>query len=415
VVSNTNLSQSRSVLVLLTLMSMMGALSVDCYLPAIPQLTQHFHGAFDEIQYSLTTFLLGLGMVQLWIGPISDRYGRKPVFFWGGCIYVVASLLCTVIDSSLHLNILRFMQGIGACVLVTTSYAMVRDIYQGKELGKVLGYMAAGLALSPGLGPYVGEWLMEQVGWFSIFWLFASIVIVQMIWVMTFIPETCPAAFEHKKTSMAHVLRGYLLLFKNPLCLSTGLSSAFGFSAFVGFMTVSPYVFIHLLHLSNQDFAFYFSLHAFAFFFSGMITGRLLRYGVGENILINVSFICIILGSLAMAYFIWEGMISSWFIVVPNLFCAFGVTMLLSASMASVLQPFGNDAGQVSSIVQFLRIMISTILSALLSYVMVASYNLMLLPGYIFICAVVGGLIHCCIQYSPVESSVMHTKAEASV
>jgi DHA1 family bicyclomycin/chloramphenicol resistance-like MFS transporter len=156
---------SLPVTALLTALVALGPLSTDLYLPSLPSLAGYFAVGVDDIQLTLSVFLVGLATAQLVYGPLSDRFGRRPVLLVGLAIYVVASVVCMLAPSVPVLVVARFVQAVGACVGPVLGRAVVRDVYGREGAARVLAYMSAAMALAPAIGPILGGFFEEWFGW----------------------------------------------------------------------------------------------------------------------------------------------------------------------------------------------------------------------------------------------------------
>src|SRR5215813_9387910 len=170
-------ANSLAVTALLTAMVALGPISTDLYLPSLPGLARYFDVSVADAQLTLSSFLIGLATAQLIYGPLSDRFGRRPVLLIGLAIYVIASIVCMLSPSVPVLVVARFVQAVGACVGPVLGRAIVRDVHGREGAARVLAYMSAAMALAPAIGPILGGFLEEWFGWrinFLVLVLFGS-------------------------------------------------------------------------------------------------------------------------------------------------------------------------------------------------------------------------------------------------
>jgi len=154
-----------AVTALLTALVALGPISTDLYLPSLPGLARDFGVAAADVQLTLSVFLIGLAVAQLIHGPLSDRFGRRPVLLTGLAIYVVASVACLLAPTIEVLIAVRFVQAVGACVGPVLARAIVRDVHGREGATRILAYMSAAMALAPAIGPIVGGFVEVWLGW----------------------------------------------------------------------------------------------------------------------------------------------------------------------------------------------------------------------------------------------------------
>ena len=162
-----------------------GPLSTDLYLPSLPTLVTVFNASISEVQLTLSVFLFGFAGCQLIYGPLSDRFGRKPVLLGGLSIFVVASAACALATSIDMLIALRLMQAIGGCSAGVVSRAIVRDLFERQQAARMLAYSGALMGLAPAVAPLIGAYILVWIGWEANFfivalWGGALIVIVSL-------------------------------------------------------------------------------------------------------------------------------------------------------------------------------------------------------------------------------------------
>ena len=150
---------SRLIFVLSAIVSL-GPLSIDLYLPAMPSMVTVFGTTVDRVQLTLSSYLLGFAFFHLVCGPLSDRYGRKPILIAGLSVYVLMSVLCALSETIEELIMFRFFQAMGACCAPTLGRAVVRDVFPPEQAVKALAYVSSLMALAPVAAPSIGGLLL---------------------------------------------------------------------------------------------------------------------------------------------------------------------------------------------------------------------------------------------------------------
>ena len=156
--------------VLIVALTSIGPLSTDFYLPALPAIARALGTDTAGAQLTLSVYLLGFGLGQLLIGPLSDRFGRRPVMLWGSAAFVLSSAACALAPTIETLILARLAQAFGACVGPVLGRAVVRDVYGPHEAARVLSHVSTATALAPLVAPIFGGWLSAHLGWRSASW-----------------------------------------------------------------------------------------------------------------------------------------------------------------------------------------------------------------------------------------------------
>jgi DHA1 family bicyclomycin/chloramphenicol resistance-like MFS transporter len=184
--------ESTGLLMLLAAFVALGPLSTDMYLPALPDMVSVFGSTVSRVQLTISAYLFGFSVFHLLCGPLSDRFGRKPILLLGMIIFCIASIACARVGNIEELIFWRFMQGVGACTGPTLGRAMVRDIYGPVKAAKALATMAAIMALAPAVAPIIGGWMLGFLPWSAIFWFLAAYALLAIASLALLLPESLP-------------------------------------------------------------------------------------------------------------------------------------------------------------------------------------------------------------------------------
>jgi DHA1 family bicyclomycin/chloramphenicol resistance-like MFS transporter len=182
-----------------TMVFVLGALSatapiaIDLYLPAFPEMAESLGSPESRIQLTLTSMMIGMGLGQAFIGPLSDRFGRRKPLLIGMSVFTVASLLCTVAQSADLLIVLRFVQGLSGAAGVVVARAVIRDHFAGDDMTRFTAKMMFVTMLAPMLGPVVGAQLIRFGPWQAVFVFMAVLSVLTTFLVWKFLPESLPA------------------------------------------------------------------------------------------------------------------------------------------------------------------------------------------------------------------------------
>ena len=261
--------------ILIALLSAFVPLSTDLYLPALPGMSVYFGVSADQINLTLTAFFVFYAFGTLIWGPLSDRYGRKPILVSGLIIYVIASALCAFTWSVEGLIVCRIFQAMGGSAAGAVATAIVKDVYSGKKRESVLAVVQSMVLISPAIAPVIGALLLKFMVWRGVFWTLTGIGALALAGSLLFeesIAQRTTGLLMSNLGRIGRVLqnRGFALLL---VLFSLGSISS------LAFIASSTYIYQDGFHLSGQMYSYYFTFNAF-----GMIAGPLIYLGLARRI-----------------------------------------------------------------------------------------------------------------------------------
>ena len=360
-----NIRTRRSrLLALLTALSTLGLLATNLYLPSLPGLAADLQAAAADIRLTLTVFLAGLALSQLVVGPLSDRYGRRPVLLAGLALYVAASIACALAASLEALLVWRVLQAIGACAGVVLVRAVARDLFDGAALTRAMAVIATLMASAPGFSPLVGGLIETVWGWRGNFWFVAIFGAACLMLTLRWIGETnrAPAA----SIAAGRVGRTYLSLLTNPLFLGPALATAFALAALFAYFSASPLLIIDVLGFTPLGFGLLTAGTVFAVFAGGAMGPRLARR-LGATGTLALGMALMTGGAAAMALQFQAGHVTLAGFLAPQVLFLVGLGIVNPVGTATALQPFPQVAGAASAMLGFLQMAGGTLGTLLLT------------------------------------------------
>ncbi|MES2318601.1 MAG: multidrug effflux MFS transporter [Pseudomonadota bacterium] len=258
------------ILLLVACFLMLQPLSTDLYLASLPSLANVFGVPSSTVQLTLSMFVLAFGGAQLVIGPLSDRYGRRPVVIGGLVLYVLASLLCALAPSIELLIAARFVQALGCCSAIIIARAIVRDAYSPEDSVRVVARASTWLSLAPLTGPILGSYLQVTFGWRAAFVALSLLSALVLAAVLLRLPETN----QHKNpraTELAGLAANYRLVLGSREFWAYALPGALSYGSIFAFISGSSPVLIRILDVPVASFGY-----CFAFGVSGYMSGTIL-------------------------------------------------------------------------------------------------------------------------------------------
>ncbi len=328
-------------IVLIALLSAFVPLSTDLYLPALPGMSEHFQVPVDQINLTLTAFFIFYSLGTLIWGPLSDRYGRKPVLLAGLAVYVLASALSANAWNVSALIIFRALQAAGGSAAGAVATAVVKDVYTGRKRESVLAIVQSMVLISPAVAPVLGAFLLRVTSWRGVFWTLTGIGVVALLGSVLF-EETIPARTTgmllHSLARLGKVLenRGFTLLL---LLFSIGSISG------LAYIASSTYIYQDHFHLSSQAYSFYFSLNALGMIAGPLIYLRISRRFHSESI-IRAGFLTIAASGVLVCLL---GNLRPWIFALCMLPSSIAGNCMRPPSANLMLEQQKGDTGSVSS------------------------------------------------------------------
>ena len=334
-----------------------GPLSTDMYLPAFPALMQSFDADINQVQHTLSIFLIGFDLAQLIYVPLSDRFGRKPVLMAGLLLFLLSSLAIVFAESIATLSSLRLLQAIGGSAGPVLGRAMVRDIHGPRDSARLLSYIGTAMAVAPAAAPIIGGYLTVWFGWQSIFLFLTAYGVVGVMLLGMRIPETAPPGSHHIMT-IGNLLKNYGILLKHPTWRWYTLTCSFVFAGLFSFLSGSSFVIIDFLGFKEEQFGLFFALVVGGFMIGTLIGGRLAR-SVGIKRLLGYGSVVAATGGVSMLAFALAEVHHVAVIVLPQMIYLIGVGIVMPQSMAGALAPFPHMAGTASALLGFIQMSVA--------------------------------------------------------
>ncbi|MBL0132992.1 MAG: multidrug effflux MFS transporter [Chitinophagaceae bacterium] len=380
----------RSLLVLiLGLLSAIGPLSIDMYLPGFPAIAADLHTSVDMVSYSLSSFFIGICAGQLICGPLLDRFGRKRPLYGGLLIYIIASLGCAMSNSVEMLIAFRFLQAIGGCVGMVAPGAIVRDMFPVNESAKVFSLLILVLGVSPIIAPTFGSYLIAAFGWHSVFIILSVIVALLFIAVVFLLPESKepdPDFSLRPKT----ILTNYLTVLKEPQFYTFAFAGAIAAAGLFAYLAGSPFVFMNLFKVSPKEYGWIFAIIAAGLITSSQLNTIFLRKFNSSQI-IKVT----LLVQASIGLLLFTGSALGWL----NIYATIGLIFLFLScqgfsfpnSAALSLAPFKKEAGSASALMGALQMGLGAFASAMVGFI--NNGTSLPMTGIMAACAALGLLV----------------------
>jgi DHA1 family bicyclomycin/chloramphenicol resistance-like MFS transporter len=362
-------------------------LSIDMYLPALPAIAGEYSTSASLVQLSLTFFLLGSALGQLFAGPISDVRGRRMPLLVGLALYAVTSLLCAFSPSVESLIILRFVQGLAGSAGIVISRAIVRDLYSGTELTKFFTLLMLVNGVAPILAPIAGGQLMRVTSWHGVFIVLCVLGMVMLAAVFFGLRETLPNQLR-SKGGIGNTLSTFRGLLVDRVFMGYAIAQGLVFAAMFAYISGSPFVLQEIFHVSPQMFAVFFGINGLGIIIAGQITGRLVGR-LGETKLLITGLGISSCGGVLLLLMILTG--AGLYTILPALFMVVSsVGIVSSTGFSLAMQNQSKSAGTASALLGVLSLLLGGIVAPLVG---LGGSQSALPMGLVIACTSVGAVI----------------------
>jgi DHA1 family bicyclomycin/chloramphenicol resistance-like MFS transporter len=337
---------------LLSFLTALGPLSMDMYLPSLPDIGRQLNASTLEVQLSISSYLFGFAAGQIFYGPVSDRFGRRPVLLAALVVYGVASIGCAAARSIHGLIALRFLQALGGAGAIVLARAVVRDLYSGVRAGRELSLMGAITGIAPIIAPVIGGGLQTLFGWRATFVLLVMFAGIVGSAAARLLPETLrhPTAGAFSLAAMRALYRSVLVhpgFLANLAILTTTFIGLFAWISGAPIVMQGP-----AYGLSPFAFGVTFAVAAAGYITGTFVAARVMMR-LGLDRVIGIGTVALACGGLIMAAVVALGLAHVlWFVGAMTIYLV-GLGLVLPATMAGALTPFPDRAGTASSVMGF--------------------------------------------------------------
>lgn len=335
-------------LVILGMLIAVGPLSIDMYLPSFSEIRHSLPQDGGSVEFTLASFFVGLMLGQLFYGPFSDRFGRKPPLTVGLLLYITASLGAASSQSLEQLVVWQFCQGLGGCAGMVIANAVIRDRTSGRDSARAFSLIVLVMGLAPILAPLAGGAILALWGWRAIFLILASFGGICLVSLHFLLAESHETTHE-PPLRLGVVLNNYRGLIANRAFLGFLLTGAFSISAMFSYIAGSPFVLMDLHDIAPGEFGWYFGFNAFGLILASQINARLLRRYAPTKIL-RLSLWIPLLASLVLLVGVVAGIALLPLFLVAFFLVVSSVGFINPNATASALATHGQQAGTAAAL-----------------------------------------------------------------
>lgn len=338
---------SLALTVLLVALVAFAPMSMDIYLPALPEMMRALSVDVSGAQITLSAFTGTLALAQLFYGPLSDRFGRRPLLLAGIGIYLAATLLCLTARTIDTLVAYRVLQAAGGCAGAVLARAAVRDMYGREQAARMMSLLSAAMSIAPAVAPVVGGWLVP-LGWQANFVVMAGFGAAVLAGTWLLMHET-NKHMDPEALNPWRMVETFTLLTRDRIFVGNGLAVTFAFVSLYAFVSISSFVVIGVLGVRPDHFGYCFAAPVLCFMVSSTIASRIAhRVPIERTIRVGVAIG--VLGGLVMLILSLSGVQTVAAVIVPAAAMAFAQGLVLPNSSAVALSGHPRIAGSASAL-----------------------------------------------------------------
>lgn len=333
---------------ILGLLSCVGPFTIDMYLPAMPAIARSLSASVGGVQATITAYFIAFGIAQLVYGPWADQAGRKRPLYLGLAIFVVATIGCALAPTVTALTAWRFVQGLGAAVVMVIPRAIIRDLHTGHAATRLMAFTMLVISISPMLAPLAGSAVIAIASWRAIFAVLLVAAMISLALTAFALPETLTRE-NRVRVNIPALMRGARVLLTDRTFVGLTMLAAFGMASFFVFLTSASFVYTGQFGLSPTGFSLAFAVNAIGFFTASQLAATLgMRFGA-RRVMLWATFAFVF---FAVATFLLTlAGHGSLFVVMAGLLLGnAGLGLVIPTTMVMALDEHGDIAGLASSL-----------------------------------------------------------------
>lgn len=329
------------------------AISIDAMLPALPEIAAALSpDAPNAAQLVVTSFVLGMGVGTLFTGPLSDTFGRKPVILVGSGLYALAALACYFAPSLEVLLAARLLQGLAAAAPRTVSIAMVRDLFSGREMARIMSFAMMIFTLVPAVAPLMGQGIIALGGWHSIFLAYILFSGLTMLWLGLRQPETLPSD-KRRPLHLGDLAKGTRELFTHRIILASTLLQTLTLAALFATLSSLQGIFERQFDRA-ESFPVWFALIATASMFGSLLNSRIVMT-IGMRRVVRRTYAGVVVLSLVALATLGTGLLQGNAGLAMQILWCIGLFSMMALTMGNLnalaMEPVGHIAGLAASVI----------------------------------------------------------------
>ena len=382
-VSKPTQSYATTWIMLLALLTSLGPLSIDMYLPALPQMANDFGITTQRVANTLPAYFLGLALGQLIYGPLSDRIGRKTPLYFGLLLYICASILCTFANSEWSLIAARILQALGGCVGVVIARAAIRDRLDLQSSAQAFASMMIVMGIAPIIAPSLGALVLLYFSWPAVFVFLSAIGLICLICVHFFFQESLPIE-RRLNLNIKQVLNLYGAIFKQKSFRWPMLAGCFSGGILFCYISSSASILMDDYGLNQQQFAYAFGVNALGIMLLSSINKKLGRtFSVLQRL--KIGAVLQLLGVIVLLSASLLSNVALWIVLIGMFLAISGIGFTGPNAMALAMAEQGERAGTASAVMGSMQFACGLLAGVMLNFLLWSALANMAIVMLIFV------------------------------
>ncbi|WP_234441209.1 multidrug effflux MFS transporter [Streptomyces scabiei] len=353
-----------SLVLILGSLTALGPLTIDLYLPALPQVSEDLHVSQAVTQLTLTAFMIGIALGQLVIGPLSDTLGRRPPLLIGLTVYITAGALCALAPNPTLLISMRLVQGLAGAAGIVIARAVVRDLYDGLAAARLLSSLMLVSGTAPVLAPVLGAQLLRLTSWRGVFVTLTLLGLAILAATAALLTETLPAAHRHRG-GLPDTLRTLRGLISDGRFSGYLLTGSLAFAALFAYIAGSSFTLQQVYGASPQTYSLLFALNSIGLVATGQLSSKLLLGRFSSHRVLATGLTALGTAGTALVVLVTTTHASLPWIATALFLTACPVGMVLPTTTALCLQRAPHAAGSASALLGTTQFLMGALAPAL--------------------------------------------------
>ena len=349
---------------MLGLLPMLMPLTVDGSLPLVSAMPAYFQTSTAFVQYSLSAAVLGIALGQLVYGPLSDRFGRKPVLMGGISLFVATSVACSMAASIEVLIGLRFLQGFFACSGIIVARAIIRDLFDREAAARLFALMMGIHGIMPTIAPGVSGWITQDYGWRILFIVMAGFGLFTLLTVLFGLSETNRARTANA-VQPSVLVKNYIVILRDRSFRSYATCACFMYGALMAYFAGAPVGLIQYLGLGPVQFGIAMAV-PMVFYIVAQITLARIAQRLGLDRMIRAGVMLAAAAGIGMLLLVISGNITVYTLMGPVVLVLTALAFITPGTTAGAMSPFATMAGAASSLLGFIQFLAAALTTAII-------------------------------------------------